>query len=139
MKTLHFTIPGDPVGKGRPRAFRVGTGIRMHTPAKTANYESKVALFAQSALRGERMDPYAPYRVTIQAKFAMPKSWSQKKRAAMDGIACIKKPDSDNLAKSVCDGLNGVIWKDDSQVFDIRIVKRWADVGRMEVFVEDLA
>ena len=139
MKHLWFTIPGEPVGKGRPRAYRYANTVRMHTPKKTANYENKVALFAMSELRGQRMDPDAPYRVTIQAKFAMPKSWSQKKRAEMDGTACLKKPDADNLAKSVCDGLNGVIWKDDSQVFDIRVVKRWADVGEMSVFVEDLA
>ena len=138
MKQLSFTVPGEPVGKGRPRAFRAGAGIRMHTPAKTASYENKVALFAVSALQGLRMDADAPYRVTIRAFLGMPASLSAKKRDAMEGTACLKKPDADNIAKAVCDALNGVIWKDDSQVFDIRVVKRWAAVGRLEVFVEDL-
>ncbi|MEM5617407.1 RusA family crossover junction endodeoxyribonuclease [Pseudomonas aeruginosa] len=34
-----FTVPGEPVGKGRPRIGRVAGHARMFTPAKTANYE----------------------------------------------------------------------------------------------------
>lgn len=40
------------IGKGRPRAFRSGNGIRMHTPEKTARYENLVAMVAQQAMRG---------------------------------------------------------------------------------------
>ena len=36
---MTFTIPGEPVGKGRPRVDRG----RAHTPAKTKAYEEKVA------------------------------------------------------------------------------------------------
>ena len=48
--TIHFHIPGQPVGKGRPRIGKVGAHARMFTPAKTVNYESTVALFAASMI-----------------------------------------------------------------------------------------
>lgn len=42
----------------------------------------------------------------------------------------IAKPDSDNLAKGVCDALNGLVWKDDSQVVELHIVKMFASDTR---------
>jgi Holliday junction resolvase RusA-like endonuclease len=33
------------------------------------------------------------------------------------------KPDCDNIAKIVCDALNGIAYKDDSQIFDVKISK----------------
>ena len=53
--TIHFHIPGQPVGKGRPRIGKVGAHARMFTPAKTVNYESTVALFAAQAMAGRAL------------------------------------------------------------------------------------
>lgn len=39
-----FQVPGEPVGKGRPRFTRQG---RAYTPAKTAKYENLVSLAFQ--------------------------------------------------------------------------------------------
>ena len=47
MSAVEFTVPGAPVGKGRPR---MAAG-RMYTPAKTASYESLVAYAAAVAMR----------------------------------------------------------------------------------------
>ena len=43
----------------------------------------------------------------------------------LNGKACTKKPDCDNLIKSILDSLNGVAYKDDSQVTDVHIKKRY--------------
>lgn len=43
FRPVMFTVPGEPVGKGRPRIGRVGAHARMFTPAKTANYEGLIA------------------------------------------------------------------------------------------------
>lgn len=55
--TIHFHIPGQPVGKGRPRIGKVGAHARMFTPAKTVSYESTVALFAAQAMAGRPLLP----------------------------------------------------------------------------------
>ncbi|MBG4145971.1 RusA family crossover junction endodeoxyribonuclease, partial [Pseudomonas aeruginosa] len=52
LRPVLFTVPGEPVGKGRPRIGRVGAHARMFTPAKTAAYEGLVAMAAQEALAG---------------------------------------------------------------------------------------
>ena len=52
---IEFTIPGPPVGKGRPRATTVGGMARMYTPKKTASYEGLVAHTAQIAMAGRAL------------------------------------------------------------------------------------
>ncbi len=57
----------------------------------------------------------------------MPKSWSKKKREAMDGQPHQQKPDIDNLCKSVLDALH----KDDSHIYNIRLSKFWGQKGKI--------
>lgn len=45
----------------------------------------------------------------------------------------IKRPDVDNLVHKLTDKLNGVFWKDDSQVTDILVRKRYPLDGRTGV------
>ena len=49
----------------------------------------------------------------------MPKSWSNKKRAQMNGKPHQGKPDLDNLMKSLMDAL----FEDDTHIWDSRITK----------------
>lgn len=44
-----------------------------------------------------------------------------------------RKPDLDNVAKQICDALNGLLWLDDKQICDLTISRRWAAVGQEEV------
>lgn len=44
----------------------------------------------------------------------------------------LKKPDGDNILKIVCDALNGLAYKDDTQVSDMIIRKRY---GRDEGYI----
>ena len=38
-----------------------------------------------------------------------------------------QRPDIDNYMKAVLDGMQGVVFEDDSQVFEIFATKTWAD------------
>lgn len=61
----------------------------------------------------------------IVAVYKMPESASKKRRELMaSGIMkpC-KKPDADNVAKIVLDSLNGIAYKDDSQVVYLSVQK----------------
>lgn len=137
--TKVFTIPGEPCGKGRPRAFKLPSGqIRMHTDQKTESYEAKVAGLYRANCGNRLPDPDRPaFAVHITAFFAMPKSASNKRRAAMLGSPCTKKPDFDNIGKVVCDALNGLAWVDDSQVTRCTVRKVWSESGRVEVVITD--
>lgn len=38
----------------------------------------------------------------------------------------MKKPDLDNVMKIMCDALNGIAYKDDAQIVNAKICKRWS-------------
>jgi Holliday junction resolvase RusA-like endonuclease len=134
---ITFTIPGNPVGKGRPRVSRRGGFARMYTPEKTASYESLVAMAGHIAM-GDMHVWLCACAVTLDIRVPVPASWSQKKRAAaLAGLVHpTTKPDIDNVEKAVFDGLNGVVWKDDVQVVSVTKRKRYGDRPGVEVRVE---
>ena len=115
-----FVIPGSPQGKARPRVTSHGT----YTPKKTKDYERKVCFEYQrqsSAWFGE-----SALAVHIAAYLPIPQSKPKTIRAKMlsGEIRPTIKADADNLAKSVLDALNGVAYKDDSQVVSL-FVEKW--------------
>lgn len=133
---IRFTVPGQPQGKGRPRVGTIGGHARMFTPQKTLAYEGFIALQAQIAMAGHDLVE-GPVLVRMFIALQVPASWSQKKqRAALEGLHFpTTKPDVDNTVKAVFDGLNGVVWKDDVQVVDLVLSKRYSSTPRVEVEV----
>jgi Holliday junction resolvase RusA-like endonuclease len=136
INAIAFTVPGEPQGKGRPRIGKVGQHARMFTPAKTVAYEGLVAHAAQQAMRGAALFDQ-PCRIELDVLCTVPASWSGKKRAqALAGaIRPAKKPDADNVLKAVCDGLNGVVWRDDVQVVEWSGRKLYAETPGVHVRV----
>ena len=136
MITIH--LPGKPQGKGRPRATVRGGHATMYTPAKTRSYEGELKYFGQQAM-GDRPPLLGPLSVVIVASFDVPASWSRKKTAAAlrGEVRPTTKPDFDNLAK-VCDALNGVVWKDDAQIVDGSVRKRYAREPGLRIEVREL-
>lgn len=124
--SVSFFVPGQPQGKGRPRVGRVGTHARMFTPARTVAYEGLIAMAAQQAMDGAK--PFSgPVALAIDAAYTVPASWSEKRRKAALGGWCVTKPDADNIAKSVGDGGNGVLWEDDKQIVQLTMRKVYAE------------
>lgn len=137
MKTLCFSIPGEPCAKGRPRIAVIAGHARAYTPAKTANYEGVVATFALAAKAESNWDEEAangPIRVMVSAMFSRPKRLLERSRktnelrhASEGRMLHASRPDLDNVVKAVLDGLNRCgIWRDDSQVCCIDASKWYA-------------
>ena len=101
---VEFTVPGIPVGKGRPRFMKNG---HTYTPQKTRDYEDKVVQCWQCQ-SGKGFAAGVPLRATVTAFFTVPKSTSKKKAAALDGAPHTKRPDADNVAKAILDALKAV-------------------------------
>jgi Holliday junction resolvase RusA-like endonuclease len=51
---------------------------------------------------------------------------------------CDKKPDVDNIAKSILDALNGTAYDDDKRVVALTIYKEYADIARVNVMLGEL-
>ena len=118
---ITFTVPGDPMGKARPRFSRKTR--HAYTPTKTVNRETVIKLYARQAMAG-RPAMRGAVKVSILATFPIPPSWPLRKRteAAAGLLRPTVKPDWDNIGK-LTDALNGVCWLDDKQVVDGRVVK----------------
>lgn len=135
--TIKFTVPGDPVAKGRARSFVRNGHVAHYTPEKTARYENLVRLAAAQA-----MGTTAPIEVAVclvvRAYMPIPKSWSMKKKqaAVLDEVLPTSRPDLDNIVKAIKDGGNGVTWRDDSQVVDLIASKRYG-LPRVEVEIRE--
>ena len=132
MRTYTIELAGDPVGKARPRFSRL-TGT-AYTPAKTVNFETRLAYAAQAVMRGRLLR--GALHVEMTAWLEVPKSKSKKfLTAALAGQSWpTKKPDADNVAKCL-DALNKVVWMDDSQIVDLIVHKRWSDNPRTVITV----
>lgn len=138
----HFTIYTLPQGKARARTVIQGGKIHSYTPEKTMVFESEVTA-AYKAQCGEFFDKIGeikyPLEVEINAYFPIPKSFSKAKRAAAEEnvIRPTGKPDCDNIAKAVCDALNNVAYRDDSQIVALAVQKWYTtEKTRLEVTVK---
>lgn len=139
MKPLTFIVPGQPQGKGRPKIVKIGGFSRMATPQKTVFYENLVAHAAGKAMAAARQPLLeGPLEVVMAIDCQVPASWSGKKqRMALAGeIHPTSKPDIDNVVKAIFDGCNGVVWKDDVQVIDVAVRKRYTAAPRVQVWVQ---
>jgi Holliday junction resolvase RusA-like endonuclease len=124
---VSFMVPGQPIGKGRPRIGKVGQHARMFTPAKTVGYEGLIAHAAHAAMAGRPLFE-APVTVNMRIECQVPQSWSAKKqRLALSGeLRPGTKPDADNVIKAVFDGLNAVLWRDDALVCELHMRKLYS-------------
>jgi Holliday junction resolvase RusA-like endonuclease len=130
---IAFYVPGEPVAKGRPR-FVCATG-RTFTPAKTISYEGQVKSAAYVAMDCAR-PMEGPVRLTVRATWLVPKSWSKKRKDA--AVWKESKPDADNIAKIVKDALNGLVYRDDAQVAELIVQKRYGVLAGLTVSIEQL-
>lgn len=133
---VSFMVPGPPVAKGRPRFTTAGGKVRTYTPEKTAAYEDLVKLAYMQV--GVKLT--GPIAAEITAYFAIPKSTSKKMRQKMISgeVRPTKKPDLDNIVKSVLDALNGIAFDDDSQVCSLVVDKLYSEDPRVEVDLEEI-
>ena len=135
---IYFVVPGDPHGKGRPKASSRGGFVRMYTPAPTRLYEAEIAKMAVLA-RSEWPVLETPISLRVVAHHPIPVSWSKRKQQqALQGELVPGKPDLDNVAKAVLDALNGVIYVDDKQVVRLVAEKKYSFDPRVEVYVHEV-
>lgn len=137
---INFTVYGEPQGKGRPRFSRHGKFVTTHTPDGTVLYENLIVTECRQQSGGMKFDDGLQLRIRVESFFTIPASVSKKKRAEMINgeIRPVKKPDADNILKVVCDALNGIAYRDDSQIAEALVVKRYDVQPRIEVTIRNI-
>jgi Holliday junction resolvase RusA-like endonuclease len=134
---LVIQLDGEPGAKLRVRFDP--RSKRAYQVDKVIHYEGRLAHAGQLAMdEAALLDE--PLKVDIDAFFGIPQSKSKKwQRGALDGSTRpTKKPDVDNIAKIVMDGLNGIVWIDDVLIVELSVRKHYSDRPRMVVTVHRL-
>ena len=138
MRKCQFVIEGKIKGKGRPRFAHYGNFVKAYTPADTVSYENLIKL----QFRGSCGDWYSemPLKMKITAIHSVVKSSSKKAKARMlsGELKPTKKPDADNIVKVICDALNGIAYKDDTQVVDLEVKKIYGEQEKVIVEIEEV-
>lgn len=132
MDALTFTVPGQPVAQPRPRISTWGGRGRAYTPTDHPihAYRQAIVLSARGAAAAGRHEVTAgPVVLEILAVFGRPPSHLAKNGSPRaTAPAFPPKNDASNVAKGIEDAItdSGVVWVDDDQVVDLRVVKRYA-------------
>jgi Holliday junction resolvase RusA-like endonuclease len=136
---MKIVIIGEPVAQGRPRFARQGAFIRTYDPEASRSWKQTARLIAIEQMREQSpLCGAIELRISIHRK--IPQSWSRKKqeRALSGFLRPTSRPDTDNYIKSVQDALNGIVWKDDSQVVALIADKWYSDKPRIEIDVREV-
>lgn len=151
--SLVFGVLGEPKGKARPRFARRGDFVNTYTPEATQKYEELIRYCAQKVRQknGITKPISGDIILNIKAYFKIPKTYSKKrKEKCLNGEERpSKKPDSDNIAKIVLDGLNPKmkvdhvqhkavcvhegLYRDDKQVVSLKVDKYYSNKPRVEI------
>lgn len=129
MYKLEFEM--DPVAKGRPRFTKSG---HAYTPEKTRYAEAELRLLMSAIWVERKLKPLqGPLNLAVHFQFARPKSVSLKKRPYH-----IVKPDLDNALKMVKDAANRILWRDDSQIVAVTMMKTYGTTGKLWMTIEEI-
>ena len=131
---ISFTVPGKPMAFARAGS----KGKFRFTPAPQRQAMGILQVIAAEAMAGR--PPFSgPVAMTITAVWAWPKSLNPRKRSALGANYRTARPDSDTVAKLICDAINGIVFLDDAQVCDLRVRKLFGESSFVRVQIETLA
>jgi Holliday junction resolvase RusA-like endonuclease len=136
---IKFEIPGKVKAK---QSFKIGRNGFKYTPSEVKSYANWVRLCFQKEYPKHLPSTYheKQLRMNIEVHFAIPKSFSKKKREdALNRIVRpTVKPDCDNISKNICDALNGIVFPDDKQIVSLEVEKYYSENESVIVRVYDL-
>ena len=127
---INLIVPGRIQAKQRPRFTKFG----VYTPEETKRYESLIKCLYFEKYGIKKIEK-GPVKVKIFAYFKIPTTASEKTKQKLLGSFVIKKPDLDNIAKIVLDGLNKVAYYDDNQISELYIQKTYSTEEYLQVII----
>jgi len=135
MNRAEFFVPGEPKAQTRPRTFRLKGGgvVTRSSSARVSSWRERVHVHALPVAPAR--PPEGPVTFTAVFLFRRPDGHYRKcgdlSSAGLRSEAPLGgKGDWDNLGKAVCDALEGLFFRRDSQITQAHVAKAWC--GRDE-------
>lgn len=134
MTPILINIPHEPVAQGRPRFFSRGNHVGAYDPLKSKNWKRTVMIYAKQQYQGDMLLG----ALLVEMCFFTKRPIGLKKSIVHN----IKRPDITNYIKGIEDALNGIIYKDDSQIVTLLAYKQYAEsagsVG-VDILIKELS
>lgn len=143
MSEIRFTVVGRPEPGGSKTAFVInGRAVVSDANKKVKGWRSQVADAASGAYAGPLLD--GPLEAEFTFFTPRPKShYRSGKNAALLKDSAPEhpttRPDALKLARAVEDALTGVLYRDDSQIVNEHLHKRYGEPARCEAVVRTIA
>ncbi len=136
LDSVTFSVPGAPRGKARPHARAFMGKVQRFKDSKTVAYESLVKLYASDIMENfERIDDPVSVQIDVFIEPVASTKRAQYAQMIAGQIMPTKAPDLDNIVKSILDGCNGVVFRDDVLVVKLGATKLYAIDSRVDVTV----
>ncbi len=130
---MTFFVEGIPRTKGSWRAVpnpKTGKIVMLHDNPRTKSWQAAVTAAARKAWT-PASPTAAPVFLSLAFWLQRPPSQMRKHGALRKGVSVLpigkNRNDLDKLTRAVFDGLKGVIYEDDSQVYRCEAVKQYVD------------
>lgn len=135
-----FDVKGKVVPSPRPRVSKFGT----YMPRNYVLYKEAIKNAFQE-LKPNFTPLTGEINIKITAVFSVPKSYSKKKRKSLlpiegiedSGAGYTHRPDADNIAKTVLDALNKVVYLDDGQVTGLLVLKEYGYEDKIIIEIQE--
>jgi len=128
---LAFHVNGIPKAQPRVKAYRRGNFVGVFDPGSANEWKARVAIAARDYAPPQQLQ--GPLMLEMKFLMPRPKAHYRSNGELRDDPPShhISKPDLDNLAKAVMDAISdlGTIWRDDSQVAEVRMSKVYTGCG----------
>ncbi|WP_283595375.1 RusA family crossover junction endodeoxyribonuclease [Limosilactobacillus sp. DJ3M12] len=133
---MKLTFDIEPVEQARPRATRMGRGIRLYDPKKVSVYKKQLAMMCKFQYKDQPLSGQLIVNLKFYRHVQSSVSKKERKLRLIGAHRPTVKPDVDNYIKSTLDGLNGLLWEDDNQIVKIVAEKYYSDHPRVEIEVQ---
>ena len=153
MASVRFLVFGEAKPQGSKRGYVVrrrdgSAGVALVESSKGLKpWRAQVAAAAFAACRSGRRWDLLGGPVSLEVRVFRKRPATHYRHGKHSQMLSRKatayptgKPDGDKLLRAICDALTGVVWRDDAQVVDAFVSKRWDDLGaeRVEITVRSI-
>jgi Holliday junction resolvase RusA-like endonuclease len=136
--TIRITVPGEPVPWKAAKIVRRGKFAQGVSPDAMKDAQADVRFQAMRAMEGrELLQGQVTLYVGVYRTKGMPKSKVKRAQAEAGTLRPTTRPDLDNMVKLVSDSLNGIVYRDDSQIVGLTAAKMWSETPRVEIQVQE--
>lgn len=133
---MNFHIEGTPIAKARHRMFRTKHGIKAYDKQSCEKEMHRWIFKRKMDEKGYKIVSSALLNMELTVGIPYPKKYA---RAKIKPYYVKSRPDLDNYVKYYQDVMNGIVYKDDSQIVSLQAKKVYKDMPFVEINLHEVS